>query len=868
MHSSHDRPLRDDVKLLGQLLGETLREQGGDELYALVEKVRALSKGARRGDEGAREELASLIHSTSQDAVPVARAFAQFLSLANICEQHHRIRRPPQRGTVEDAYRRLVSQGISPDQIHESICNQQVEMVLTAHPTEVVRRTLIQKQNLIADALNRRDRPDLTAEERRFIGLELKSEITSIWLTDEIRHERPTPVDEARAGLVVIESSLWQAVPQFVRHMDEILRAGTGKRLPLDLAPVRFGSWIGGDRDGNPNVTATVTSDVCHLNRWMAADLLHREVLGIGAELSMVRADDEFMRLVPDAREPYRELLRQVRARLARTRDHYEKLFAGRSSSSDPYVDVEELAQPLKECYRSLHACGAGVVADGRLLDLLRRLACFGLTLVTLDIRQEAARHSRVLDAVTRYLGLGSYLSWDEAKRQAFLLAELESRRPLIPPDLPADPEDLEVLATFRMMATQPPGTFGAYVISMATAPSDVLAVELLQKEARIPTPVRVVPLFETLSALGTAGDSMRALLAVPWYARERGGRQQVMIGYSDSGKEAGRLAASWALYRAQEDVASACRENGVPVTLFHGRGGTIDRGGGPAHAAILSQPPGSIMGALRVTEQGESIQARFGLPGIALRTLERYTTAVLESTLRTALPPKAEWRTAMDRLAERAEAEYRRVVWEDPAFEAYLGAATPLAEIAHLNIGSRPARRAKGGGVSSLRAIPWVFAWTQTRLLLPGWLGVGEALALALEAGEAEQLAEMAREWPFFRATLDLVEMVLAKADVRIAAHYDAVLAAGPLESVGANLRAAYQRTKAALLAVLGHGELLEGNPVLRRSIAVRNPYVDPINLLQVELLLRTRHGRSTELDNALLVTINGIAAGMRNTG
>jgi phosphoenolpyruvate carboxylase len=878
MKHSRDRALRQDVRLLGRLLGDTLKEQGGGALFDTVERVRALSKEARAGSADADRHLTELLQGLSDDAVPVARAFAHFLSLANIAEQHHRVRRRRERmlgeataaprGSLEDALPRLLAAGIAPEAIHRALVNQRVEMVLTAHPTEVVRRTLIQKQNRIAKCLGRRDLGPLTKLESDELDRELRREITAIWQTDEIRRQRPTPVDEARAGLVVIENSLWHAVPRFLREMDGELAKHTGRRLPLDAAPVVFGSWMGGDRDGNPNVTPEITREVCLTNRWMAADLFHREIIALGAELSMTRCDDELRMRVGAAREPYRELLRDVRARLATTRQHFEDVMAGRASAASPMLDPAELLEPLMICHRSLVASGAAEVADGRLTDLLRRLACFGLTLVTLDVRQEASRHEEALDVVTRALGLGSYAEWSEAQRHEWLLGELDGRRPLIPPDLDAPDTVRDVLETFRVIAAQPPGTFGAYVISMAHEPSDILAVELLQKEARVPRRLRVVPLFETRGALERSGDCLRRLLATNDYRERIGFRQEVMIGYSDSGKEVGRLAANWALYCAQEDVVAACREAGVKVTLFHGRGGTVDRGGGPAHAAILSQPPHSVDGALRVTEQGEAIQARFGLPGIALRTMERYATAVLEATLDPPPPPREEWRAVMKRLADVAARTYRGVVWEDAKFEPYFRVATPEADLGRLNIGSRPAKRQAAGGLKSLRAIPWVFAWTQTRLLLPGWLGVGEALREGLYGSDAPVLAQMAKEWPFFHATLDLVEMVLAKADMRIAHRYDEALVPEALRPLGAELRERFALTCEAVLQLLGHKELLEENPVLRRSIDVRNPYVDPINLLQVEFLRRLREADNTNLHDALLVTINGIAAGMRNTG
>lgn len=876
---SNDAPLRNNIRQLGRLLGEVLREQGGDELFWTVESIRTLSKDARAGQASARSALEQRLAELDDALImPVARAFSHFLNLANIAEQHHRIRRSreyrratdskPQRGSLDAAFPELVKK-IHPERLYEAVCNLRIGLVLTAHPTEVMRRTLLQKHYRIAKLLDQQDRPDLAPDEIEEIEEALKREITAAWFTDEIRPRRPTPVDEARWGFAVVEHVLWDAIPRYARRLDKMLQQHTGRRLPLDVMPIRFGSWMGGDRDGNPRVTARVTREVCLLARWQAAALYLQEIEKLIPELSMQCADSDLRASVGDAWEPYRVKLKRVRARLRLTLRWLESELEGRRSPpGEAYVEYEDLAAPLLECYYSLQRCGAGLVAEGRLLDLLRRLACFRLTLLQLDIRQEASRHTAVLDAITRALGLGSYGEWDEEQRQAFLIQELENPRPLIPHGFEGDPEVQETLETFRVMAEVGPDSLGAYIISMASQPSDILAVELLQKEMQVRHPLRVVPLFETLKDLQNAAGCIERLLAIPWYRKRIQGHQEVMIGYSDSGKDAGHLTAAWALYQTQEQLVATCRRAGVRLTLFHGRGGTIGRGGGPTHAAILSQPPGSVDGSIRVTEQGEVIQAKFGMEGIALRNLELYTTAVLEATL---LPPKQarqEWRDTMDRLSEIAMQAYRQTVRETPGFIDYFRAATPEQEIAGLTIGSRPARRRTDGGIESLRAIPWVFSWTQTRLLLPAWLGVGEALRAELEAGRERELQTMFRDWPFFRAFLDMVEMVLAKGDPEVAAQYDNRLVPPALRPIGEQLRQRFRDTLAAVLRVTGHKVPLESFPVVRRSVDVRNPYVDPLNLLQVELLFRVRHGGEENLRKALMVVINGIAAGMRNTG
>lgn len=880
------KPLRDDVRLLGELLGGVIRDREGDDVFALVEQVRGLAKRGRAGADADVDALAArLATMPTAAALPLARAFAHFLTLANIAEQHHRIRRrrhygrspgaSPQHGSCDQAFPALLASGVSAQRLRDAVLGLRIDLVLTAHPTEVVRRSLTFKHHRIAELLAQRDRSDLTATEREDLLDALRREVLAAWETDEVRHQRPTPIEEARAGLNVFPETLWQAVPRYARAVDRALRASTGVGLPLDVAPIRFSSWMGGDRDGNPYVTADVTRRACLLARAMAADLYHGEVDALRIELSMHAATDDVRARAGGAREPYRVVLRELRDRLARTRDAMNAALLDPATSSvwptgadgELIGSAEDLAEPLRACAASLEATGNGELAEGRLADLLRRVAAFGVTLVRLDVRQDAERHTEALDAITRAIGIGSYAEWSEEERLAFLVRELDTPRPLAPHALEASEDVHEVLATFRMLADLPPESLGAYVISMASRASDVLAVALLQKDARVITPLRIVPLVETAASLEGAGAMIGALLDIPAYRARLGGRQEVMVGYSDSARDVGRFSAAWALYRAQEDIVAAARARGVAVTLFHGRGGSVGRGGGPTWHAIRAQPTGSIDGTLRVTEQGEMIQAKFGLPEIALRTLEVYTTATLEKTLVDRDTSTPEWRSLMDRLTSEATGAYRALVYDEPRFIEYFRAATPEHALSTLNIGSRPARRASGGGVRSLRAIPWQFAWTQTRLLTASWLGVERALAVARDGGLMPTLREMYATWPFFTMTMDLLEMVLAKADARIAEQYDVRLVAPALRPIGDDLRARLAAAIAGVLDVTGHDVLVQDTPVLRRSIDVRNPYVDPINLVQVELLRRERAG-DTAVAEPLHVTINGIAAGLRNTG
>ncbi|MBZ9556601.1 MULTISPECIES: phosphoenolpyruvate carboxylase [Modicisalibacter] len=874
--------LRDNVRILGDSLGHTIADDLGPGFVDKIEAIRALAKGGRQGEGGSQRELIEYLRALpDQDLLPVTRAFNQFLNLANIAEQHYRARfrrvedyKPGSQPVLGELLGRITRSGHSPRQVIETLAGMRVELVLTAHPTEVIRRTLIQKYDAIDECLTAMEGSLDYPEKAARVHGRLQELISQAWHTDEIRHERPTPVDEAKWGFAVIENSLWQAVPDFHRDLDNLLLDTAGERLPLDASPLRFASWMGGDRDGNPNVTARVTREVLLLGRWMAADLYLRDLEQLKAELSMWKANSALKAEVGDEPEPYRALLKRLIVRVEATRDWAKACLDGKPFEGGPIIETrDQLYAPLLTCYRSLCDVGLDTIANGALLDTLRRVAVFGVSLTKLDIRQESSRHTQMLDELTSYLGLGRYQDWDEEQRQSFLLGELVSPRPLIPRRWDCSTEAREVIDTFRVIAQEHREALGTYIISMAGHPSDVLAVALLMKEVGGDVRLPIAPLFETLDDLDRAGAVIDRLLALPGYREMAGDAQEVMIGYSDSAKDAGQLAAAWAQYRAQETLVEVCRRHGVNLTLFHGRGGTVGRGGGPAHAAILSQPPGSVNGSLRVTEQGEMIRFKFGQPDIALRSMEIYACAVLEATLLPPPSPEPEWREEMDRLAEIAHGAYVGVVREDPDFVPYFRAVTPEGALGRLPLGSRPAKRRQEGGVESLRAIPWIFAWTQTRLMLPAWLGSGEAFATRIEESDGlERLREMRRHWPFFGTYLDMLEMLLAKADRGIAAYYEQRLVDEPaLQSLGASLRDRLDRLHGALLRILDQDELLEGTPLIRQAIDVRNPYIDPLHGLQAELLQRNRDADgaiSPALSRALMVTMAGIAAGLRNTG
>jgi len=923
--------LDNDIQVLGDLLFETIAklEPDGKELNELVRTLISRTHDWKTGgDESSssssssssvvspRSSLSSSSSNRLTDfvsglssltALRAVRVISHYLNLSNVAEQHHNVRvirrhqmeKHPLDYSLDQTFADLKQAGISSEKIYEAICAQRIEPVLTAHPTQVMRRTLLSKNNKIAEALYARDSRDLTDDEREELLATLRREVSGAWLTDEIRRRKPTPEEEAMGGMAVIEQSLWYAVPKFLRALDAVVKRHTGKELPIAFSNITMGSWMGGDRDGNPNVTAVVTRQVAYFARWIGADLYFKEVDGLLFDLSMVKATKEleeeaassmerrrqhkpkylttlykeFREGIPE-KEAYRHILAETRDKLLVTKRRFEDLIMGipHAGESGYYEHSSELLDPLIKCYHSLKEIGAGDTADGRLLDLIRRISCFGLSLVRLDLRQESERHTEVLDTVTKYLGLGSYGEWDEDKRVAFLVQELSGKRPLIPHDMPCNAQVQEVLDTFRVAAELGPESLGAYVISMCRTASDILAVELLQKEAGNKFPQRVVPLFETADDLRNGGPTMRKLFSIPWYLEHIKGKQEVMIGYSDSAKDAGRLTSAWELFKAQEGLLAECDARGVKLTLFHGRGGTVGRGGGPSYLAIQSQPPGTLDGRLRVTEQGEMIQSQFGLPGIAFRTLEVYATATLKATLVPPKPPSDKWREIMDGMAATACNVYRQVVREDPMFVPYFRSSTPVGELSLLNIGSRPSKRVSvQGGVESLRAIPWIFAFTQTRLLLPSWLGVGEALHEAMGKYPSDVEA-MYRNWPFFQTILDLVEMVLSKGDPSIALRYNDLLVPAEYKALGGKLVQRFADTVKVILAVSKHNVLQEANPSLKSSIHLRTSFVDPINLIQAELLKRLRALKEDEDDSllrdALLITINGIAAGMRNTG
>jgi phosphoenolpyruvate carboxylase len=915
MGDDRDR-LSEQIHLLGDILGQTIVEQEGEPLFDLVEEVRGLAKSHRAGDEAAGERLLRRVESLPlPESRGVVKAFATYFKLVNLAEEQERVRVLRRRAreayeagaavgeTIGAAVRELREAGLSPDEMQSLLDRLLVMPVFTAHPTEAKRRTVLTKLARIADALRALDLEDSTPEEERSLHDDLREELVSLWQTEETRAYKPDVMDEVRNGLYYFEA-LHDLAPQVAGALE---RAVAEHYPGASVRPsfLRFGSWIGGDRDGNPHVTVAVTEETLRAHNDLALRLLRRgierlhghlsttERLGVDPELvESLRRDAE---VFPDEarrseeryrRQPYRQKLLYVYRRLGGTLEAAARPWrADHRVRSGTYADVSELIADLEVLQAGLRRHRGERLAGGRLGTLVRQAQIFGFHLASLDLRQHSARHTSAIAEVMRRYGLAPGVeSASGEKRERVLTAEILAGRPFAPHRLDFSPETNETLDLFRLVRRAHertgPRSIESYVVSMTRGPSDLLAVLLMARDAGVAERLDVVPLFETVADLHGAAATMERLFENPAYARHlcaRGGAQLVMLGYSDSNKDAGYLTANWELHRAQRSLAAVCRRHGVRLTLFHGRGGTVGRGGGPTNRAVLAQPPESVGGRLRLTEQGESITNRYTNPPLARRHLEQLVHAVLVSSAKreVATPSRGgAWERAMNELSPAAERSYRELVHETPALGSYLEAATPLEEIGRLNIGSRPTRRSLSAGLADLRAIPWVFAWTQSRVTLPGWYGLGSAFEAWAGTDEErwELLRTMYREWAFFKTLVDNAQLALRGADMLIARVYATLAAPGDREAVFPRLREEYRRTEAALCRLTGQADLLDEAPWLQRSIRVRNPYIDPMNYVQVALLRRLRSetpGADAEgLGDAVRLSVNGIAAGLRNTG
>ncbi|MBR7743288.1 phosphoenolpyruvate carboxylase [Phycicoccus sp. BSK3Z-2] len=913
---AHHAALRASVRLLGRLLGESVVRHEGQDLLDLVERVRLLSREDR--DEELHDLLATVDDAT---AVRLARAFTAYFQLVNITEQLHRWRElasgdeGPLAQTAGRIGAALEGGVLDPDLLSDVLARVEYRPVFTAHPTEASRRSVLELLRKTADTVAALSDPLRSPADTPRLERRLAELVDLLWQTDELRVVRPEPKDEARTAIYYLRTLARSVVPDLLEELDRTLGA-VGAQLPASARPLRFGSWAGGDRDGNPFVTPEVTLDVLALQHDVGlrtlVDAVDELLVEMGPSTRVVAITDALRESLDrdaqalpitygtirrlNAEEPYRLKLTFVRVRLQRTRD---RLTHG--SPHEPgrdYAGIDELLADLALVRDSMLAGGDDLTGDGGILRLVRTATTVGFGLATLDVREHSEKHHAALEALFDRLGEldTPYGDLDRPARTALLSRELASRRPLLGSSRPDLPEQavasLDLMGSIREALDRfGPDVVETYIVSMTHDVDDIFAVAVLAREAGLvdagsesePATARIgfAPLFETVAELEQAGPLLEAMLADPAYRRivaARGDVQEIMLGYSDSSKDAGIAASQWQIHRAQRGLRDIARAHGVVLRLFHGRGGSVGRGGGPTGEAIMAQPNGSLDGPIKITEQGEVISDKYTLPGLGRWNLETALAAVLEGSVlhRSQQLPKEVldgWDATMDVVSEAGKTAYRTLVRDESLFRFFV-TATPVEELGKMNIGSRPSKRPGGDGdLSDLRAIPWVFGWTQSRIILPGWFGVGSGLAAAREAGHGDRLTEMYGSWPFFRTFLSNVQMTLTKTDLDIAARYVRDLVPDEAAHLFELIREEHARTVEQVLAVTGQSELLESAPILRRTLQIRDDYLQPLHALQTSLLARARAlpdgaPEDSDLQRALLLTINGVAAGLRNTG
>jgi len=903
--------LRADIRRLGAQLGDSIQRNVSTEFFELVEKVRVLARSTREGDDNARAELESTVAGVSEiESILLVRAFTIYFHLANVAEQVNRVEelrlKTEGSGELFDTFARADEADVSPELIAERLRTVEYRPVFTAHPTEASRRSVLEKRAEIAELV--RARPTATQAGQVRIDSRVGEIIDLLWLSDELRQVKPTPVDEARSIIFYVEGLVADALPLVWADLEHLAEE-RGVEIPDDLTPIRFGSWVGGDRDGNPFVTAEVTNEVLTLQRQRALRLLRRGVQDLASDLSVsgtIRpVTDELEEWIADqsalyprlvdgispliADEPYRIACTIIDGKLGATE---RALAADGRGAEAAYVRSEELCVDLDRMNLSLQATGAEVVANGKLSTLRRLARTIGFHLATLDIRQHTRHHHDALAGL--FESIGTAYPTEGPERFELLSAELQVARPFAPSGTPDLGDALGLFTTLREQMDR----FGdsiveSYIVSMTQGPDDILAPAVLAREvglidlSRDIARIGFVPLFETIDDLRAITEIMDALLNDPGYRRIvelRGNIQEVMVGYSDSNKDGGISTSQWEIHKALRTVREVSKRHGVEIPVFHGRGGTVGRGGGPTHDAILAQPSGVITGLMKTTEQGEVIADKYSRPRLARRNLDLAYSAMLESTLmhtesRIGDEARDRWSGVMEIVSDNAYASYRNLI-EDDSLVPYFTTSTPVEELGALNIGSRPARRqGTTSGIDDLRAIPWVFGWTQSRQIVPGWFGVGSGLTAALEAGHADDMADMFAKWRFFRTFLSNVEMTLSKTDLGIARTYVDALVEPEHRHVFDIIREEHARTIETITSITGN-DLLGDLPVLRRTLEIRDNYLDPLNALQVNLLQSMR-SNTTDVDadsaegvaarrirRALLLSINGVAAGLRNTG
>ncbi|HVW27062.1 MAG TPA: phosphoenolpyruvate carboxylase [Polyangiaceae bacterium] len=908
-------PLREDIRLLGRVLGDTVRRQEGSTMFDVVERIRRTAIRFRRsGDHDAREELARLVDGLDiESAISVVRAFTYFSHLSNIAEDRHHNRRhrqrllrgePPGEGSLALAVARMKEQGVTCDELAAALRTVAISPVLTAHPTEVQRKSILDRHMAIARLLADRGRADLTDDELSRNDEALRREVTTLWQTRMMRQVKVTVRDEIDNTLAFYKSTFLSELPHLYAAAEDLLDREMPLAEPWRLPPVlRMGSWVGGDRDGNPFVDRDVLVYAVGAQARLILNHYLEQVHALGAELSvslgMAHVSDELRALAeaaPDATsrradEPYRRALVGIYARLAATLERLCNVHPARPPAgvAPPYGHARELVVDLEVIRASLVAHRGEDLVSGRLRALSHAVQAFEFNLAAVDLRQNSVVHERVVAELSHFAGAPiDYADASEEERVAWLIAELGSMRPLVSPFAEYSDEtksELAILSAARSLQSAfGPEALPHYVISMTRSVSDLLEACLLLREAGLFEPhhpraltMRVIPLFETISDLRSCGETTEQFFRVPgvldMIATAWGGVFEVMLGYSDSNKDGGFLTSTWELYKAEVQLADVCKRYGVVLSLFHGRGGSVGRGGGSTYRAIVAQPSGAVSGSIRITEQGEVIASKYSDKEIAFRNLETLLAATLEATLvESETRSDADvFRAVMERLSERAYRAYRALVYETPGFTDYFRQATPISEISELKLGSRPASRKPSGRIEDLRAIPWVFSWAQSRVLLPGWYGFGSAVKewLDEEPSGRATLRRMYGRWPFFQTLVANLEMVLAKSDLSLAEKYaELVHDAGLRTKVFGRISDEHALTEAAVIDIVGGG-LLASNPALRQSIRSRVPYIDPLNHLQVELLKRYRAGKKGErIERGIHLSINGIAAGLRNSG
>ncbi len=910
-----DLPLKQDIELLTQLLADTIREQAGNATAGQVAMIRELALAYVQGDAAAGASLAQCLSALDvPTSIAVVRAFSYFSHLSNIAEDMHNNRRhrincmneeAVQVPSIEVAVADLVSRGVTAREMLDLLGETLIAPVLTAHPTEVKRKTMLDWNREISDLLVQRDRMRMTPAEKAENLAALERALQAMWQTREIRVTKLTVRDEIENGVAYFRKTFLPELPRLCTDLEDRIAAMLDSEVTLPDF-IQVGSWIGGDRDGNPFVTADVLRHAVSRQAGVVLDYYYQQCLKLENELSMsvrlVQVDQALMRLAEQAphdsdlerriEEPYRLAVSAVRVRIFATAvqigTYHHSLH--QEFVVEPYRNARELNADLEVIAGSLKAHGAERLVDGRLRQLQRAVSLFGFHMAPIDMRQYSGMHEKIVAELFEKAGLEDYLALDEASRRIVLLRELASPRPLFCPDLQYSEETCKELDIFRA-AREIQDRYGDavlpnYIISNCNAVSDLLEVAVLMNEVGLvqitPQPrcrINIIPLFETIGDLRGCGRIMTELFALPQWRQMLACRdkvQEVMLGYSDSNKDGGYLTSNWELYKAEMTLVQIFAEAGIRMRLFHGRGGTVGRGGGPAYDAIQAQPAGTVNGQIRITEQGEVIASKYADREVGRRNLEILVAATLEASFPTEAARSLdtpERHGLMERLSLRAYQSYRDLVYATPDFITYFREATPINEIPNLNIGSRPSARKSTNSIADLRAIPWVFSWSQCRLMLPGWFGFGTAISEYLAESGDEGLATLRgfyREWPFFRATISNMEMVLAKSDIVIARRYadlvhDQVIG----NRIFNRIREEWQKTQNAVLAITGNAVLLADNPVLQRALANRLPYLDTLNNLQVDLLKRLRAGDSSEeVQHAVHLTINGVAAGLRNSG